>query len=164
MSVQYIIILLVNFGFTFFFTHATYLLVGIIYTAMTILITFFFYNTQFAHMIVKHSLVSCGNELVEQGKIGKQVIISAACLTLGMEIEAILALITVFIGIGILALAIFIACNTVFSNEGPSKIGKSLLIARLVTKIYLFFTSILDKIIEKLVEIEFRFLKIKRKK
>ncbi len=157
---MYVVVLIANFAFTFFFTSATYLFFGVLYTAVAILGSVSFYDSAFSHFVIMRTLKSWDGKLDGQGILGKRLIASVAWLTFGIELSILIALVINFIGIGIMAIAIFIACQALMRGNLIAKAGKSVLIARAVVAVYQFFTSWVDRIVNFLIKQEFKLLKI----
>lgn len=159
-----IITLIVNFVLIYLFSGAIYPIAGIIYTMLSVIVAFVAKDKAYCKKIISILVRSWDTNVIADKTDENVLLLSVAFLIGAMKIGVAIGIFVEVSMILFIALAILIVSG--FLIEGY-KSGMTLSgaynIAKIVVKIYQFFTSLADKIMEFIVKVEFSILKIETK-
>lgn len=164
MNIGVVIVLLLNFGLTYFFSGSIYYFVGFFYTAMSILLTILLRKSNYCNKVIDLLVRNWENsELIgEEG--GNMIMLSVAFLIGSIKIGAAIALFVEVSAILFFTLAILLATGFWFDGyKSGITISGAYYISKFTVKIFQFFNSLFDRIMELVVKIEFMVLGIDKK-
>lgn len=164
MNFGVVIVLLINFGLTFFFSGSIYYFIGLFYTLLSILLTFSLRKSTYCYKVINLLVVNWENcELIgKEG--GNMILLSVAFLIGSIKIGTAIALFVEVSAILFLALAILLATGFWFDGyKSGMTISGAYYISKFAVKIFQFVNSLFDKIMELVVKIEFMVLGIDKK-
>lgn len=157
-------ILTLNFLLIYVFSGLIYNFIGIVYTALSIILTFSLRNTKYCYNVINVLVKNWRKSEIIGDANGNTIMLSAAFLIGAMKIGAVIG---TFVGFGatvLLVLAFLLACGFFFEGHtSGASISGVYYIAKIFVKIYQFLNSAFDKIMELIVKIEFKVLKIEPK-
>lgn len=164
MNFGVIIVLLLNFGLTFFFSGSIYYFVGIFYTLISILLTLCLRKSKYCYKVLNLLVINWENSELIGAESGNMILLSAAFLIGSIKIGAAITLFVEVSAILFLALAILLATGFWFDGyKSGMTISGAYYISKFAVKIFQFFNSLFDKIMELIVKIEFMILGIDKK-
>ncbi len=164
MNFGVIIVLFLNFGLTFFFSGSIYYFVGIFYTLISILLTLCLRKSNYCYKVLNLLVRNWENSELIGAESGNMILLSAAFLIGSIKIGTAITLFVEVSAILFLALAILLATGFWFDGyKSGMTISGAYYISKFAVKIFQFFNSLFDKIIELVVKIEFMILGIDKK-
>ena len=164
MNFGVVIVLLMNFGLTFFFSGSIYYSIGLFYTLLSILLTFSLRKSTYCYKVINLLVRNWeSSELIgEEG--GNMILLSVAFLIGSIKIGTAIALYVEVSAILFLDLAILLATGFWFDGyKSGMTISGAYYISKFAVKIFQFVNSLFDKIMELVVKIEFMVLGIDKK-
>lgn len=157
-------VLTLNFLLIYVFSGLIYNFVGIIYTALSIILTFLLRNTKYCYNVINILVRNWRKSEIIGDSNGNAIMLSAAFLIGSMKIGAAICTFVGFGAVIFLALAFLLACGFLFEGyKSGATISGAYYLAKILVKIYQFLNSAFDKIMELIVKIEFKALKIEPK-
>lgn len=164
MSFGVVIVLLLNFGLTFFFSGSVYYFVGFIYTFIAVLLTLLLRKSPKCYGVINLFVRNWKNSELIGEESGNMILLSAAFLIGAVKIGAAIALFVEVSAILFLALAILLASGFWFEGyKSGMTISGAYYISKFAVKIFQLFNSLFDRIMELIVKFEFMFLGIDKK-
>ncbi len=164
MNFGVVIVLLLNFGLTYFFTGSIYYFVGVFYTAIAVLLTLLLRKSKYCYKMINLLVRNWENSELLGEENGNMILLSVAFLIGAIKIGAAIALFVEASAIIILALIILLATGFWFDGyKSGMTISGAYYISKFTVKIFQLFNSLFDKIMELVVKIEFMALGIDKK-
>lgn len=164
MSFGTVIVFIINLGLIYYFSSSIYPVVGLLYTALALILTITLYDTRYCYGIINVLVRNWKKSEMIGEKNGNLIMLSVAFLIGAMKIGAVILMFVEFGAISIFVLAILIAFGFLFDGyKSGITISGAFFIAKIIVKIGIFFYSIFDKIMELVVKIEFKILGIEQK-
>lgn len=161
MNVGVLIVLLLNFGLTYFFSGSIYYFVGILYTAISMVLTFSLRNSKYCYKVIDIFVRNWKNSEIIGEENRNTILLSVAFLIGAMKIGAAIAVFVEVSAILLLALIILLASGFWFDGyKSGMTISGAYYISKITIKIFQLFNSLFDKIMELIVKIEFMVLGI----
>lgn len=161
MNTKKIIILIINYILTLFFAGGYYPAVGVVLCIASVMFSLLDKGTVIGEYIVLSQIRSWNPGDLVEAKDKRPVLLSISFLTLSMKIGAAIAVFVEVSAVLLLAFCILIASGYLFEGrKSGMSIGGAWAISKLVVKVYLFFTSLVDKLADLIVKIEFALLKV----
>lgn len=156
MGIGVAIVLVANFVLIFLFSGLIFPIVGIIYTILSVIITFVAKDKKYCRLIISKLVKSWDISGIVDKEDENVLLLSIAFLIGSMKIGAAIGIFIEVSTVLFIALAILLAFGFLFEgyNSGMTVSG-AYYIAKIVVKIYQFFNSLSDKIMELIVKIEF---------
>lgn len=164
MNFGVVIVLLLNFGLTYFFTGSVYYFVGVFYTAISILLTLSLRKSKNCYKVINLLVWNWQNSELIGEENGNMILLSVAFLIGAIKVGAAIALFVEVSAILILALIILLATGFWFDGyKSGMTVSGAYYISKFTIKIFQFFNSLFDKIMELVVKIEFMILRVDKK-
>ncbi len=159
-----IIVLVMNFVLIYLFSGSIFVFIGIVYTALSILLTLLIKKECYNKFIINLFVKNWNKNLLYNKRSENIIILSVAFLIGAMKIGAAIGIIVEVSIVLFIALAILIASG--FIIEGYSSgmtLSGAYYIAKIVVKVYQLLEIVSDKIMDLIVKIEFSILGIEAK-
>lgn len=164
MGIGVIITLIVNFTLIAILTGSTFLGIGIVYTALSIAVTYFAKDKEYCKLVISKLVRSWDTSMIENKTDENALLLSIAFLVGAIKIGAAIGIIIEVSAILFIALAILIASGFLIEGyESGVTLSGAYYISKIVVKIYQYFNSFTDKVMQLVINIEFGVLKIETK-
>lgn len=163
-----VIILLINFGLTFFFSGSEYVIWGIIFTLISVICSVCIpecdMGNKINNVIIRSQIKSWDMQNIVKYEFQIPILKSISFLVLSMKLAAIIGIVIEFFVIAKVFIAILVASGWLIEGKKSGMdAGTAVSLSVIMIKIYKLITSCIDKIVEWLVRLEFSVLGINTK-
>lgn len=158
------VLIIINIGLTMFFAGGYYIVIGVVLAALSAIICISCKNNNVGYFLICSQIKKYDRKLLCDREERNSLLITIAMLILAMKIGVGVALIIEGGAVIVLAFCILLASGWLIEGkESGMSVGVAYYIAKIIMKIYLYCTSLVDMVAKAMVKIEFYILKIEER-